>query len=451
MYKVYYGTLYSGLPISMEGYIWDNKFLMYDTASSDTTNVLIDPVLHRETNAAGYFEATVPKVNECWKYLMLISGYIEIERDGEVIWQGRIMEIETNFDMSKHIYCEGELSYLNDQYVDIDWSTIKTTNSEGKVVYDWLKFFETYCKVSTNLILGKGRPITPDTSFLTDEAKQYISDKLLDTQPVLNDDSRYMSAYDALMNNFINGMMSPFKNKIFLSIKREVVDHISIPEENYEADVFVRKLQFSILYTPEESTEETLLCGDLPITNQNIEFGKNLSDLTVLQKTENMINHVVAYGYETTGWWIFSSTKQIYGIASDYDDVSQHDVVSYFFSVDGVKSTEASLELQAQKKLDEFKDRYPVEYEIKAVDLVDAGEDTDRLDYLKRTRIVSEPHSIDAVMLCTSLTEPLDDPAGKEFIFGVKKSSLSKMQATTDTVASRSYNMSYTTKNYVTQ
>ena len=446
MYKVYFGTLKRADTLVENCYTWDEKYLMYDTASSDTNNVIIEPILHREANSAGYFEATVPKSNECWQYLKLITGYIEIERDGEFIWQGRIIEIETDFDMSKHIYCEGELAYLNDFYVDIDWTLIKTKNSDGKIVYDWFKFFTEYCQFISS---WGGKTIVPDTSFITDDIKKYISDTLLDTQPVLNDDSRYMTVYDALTNNFLNGMMAPFKNKIFLSIEHKVETVAGV--NNTVIEVTFRLLKFSILYTPEESTEEILLCGNLPITRQTIEFGKNLSDFTILQKTENMINCVVAYGYETTGWWIFSSTKQIYAIANDLDDQLLHDVATYYFSVDGTKSTKESLAIQAQKKLDEFKDRYPVEYEIKAVDLVDAGEDIDRLDYLKRTRIMSSPHGIDTIMLCTSLTEPLDDPSAKEFVFGVKKSSLSKMQATTDTVVSRSYSMSYTTKDYITR
>lgn len=447
MYKVYYGTLKRPDTSINWCYSWDEKYLMYDSSSSDTNNVITEPVLHREANSAGHFEATIPKSNECWEHLKLITGYIEIERDNQFVWQGRIIEIETDFDLSKHIYCEGELAYLNDFYIDIDWSSIKTENSDGTIVYDWFNFFTKYCKITSAF---GGKSILPDTSYITDDIKNYISDKLLDTQPTLNDDSRYMSVYDALINNFLNGMMSPFKNKIFLSIehKVETVDGFN----NTLVEVTFRLLKFNILYTPDGSTEETLLCGDLPITEQTIEFGKNLSDLTVLQKTESMINSVTAFGYETTGWWIFSSTKQISATVYDYEDQLLHEVATYMFSVDGTSSTKDSLTIQAQKKLDEFKEsRYPVEYEVKAVDLVDAGENTDRLDYLKRTQIISSPHSINTIMLCTSLTEPLDEPTGKEFIFGVTNSSLSKMQSMTDTVASRSYNMSYTTKNYVTR
>lgn len=451
MYKVYYGTLYSGPLVTIyAGYAWKEKFLLYDSASTDNENVIYEPVLHREANAAGYFEAVIPKVNDCWDKLALVIGHVEIERDGEVIWQGRIMEIETDFDLSKHIYCEGELSYLNDSYTDIDWAEIRTEDSSGKIVYDWNKFFLEHCEGLSSYD-GKGRDIYTDTSFISEEAKQYITDKLYDVQPVLNDDAVHISVYDALINNFLNGMMAPFKDKIYLYIKREVVGKITDPSFGYEADIYRRVLQFAILYTPEESTEETLLCGDLPLTKQTIEFGKNLLDLTVTQKTGDMVNTVVAFGYETTGWWIFSSTKPIYGTARDEEDIAKHDVIAYGFSVDGVKSTEESLTLQAQKKLDEFKNRYPVEYSVKAIDLVDTGENLDRLDYLKRTQVVSSPHNVDKIMLCTSLTEPLDDATGKEFVFDAEQTSLSKIQATTDTVASRSYNMSFTTKNYVTK
>lgn len=451
MYKVYYGTTGHLLSTPPGSYCWIDRTLMYSTASNDPKELILDAVLHREANSAGYFEATVPKDNVCWANLALMSGMIEVERDDEIIWQGRIVEIEKDFDLSKHIYCEGELAYLNDFYVFIDWSKIKTTDSNGKTVYDWATFFSTYCCTYDFLLGDKvGRTIISRTSYISDEAKQYISDKLLEIQPPLNNDSTYMTAYDALVNNFINGMMAPFKDKIFLSISR--TKEYNEINQRY---AYKRYLVFSILYTPEvenESSEETVLCGDLPITVQNVEFGKNMLDYKEVRSVESLINTVYAFGYETTGWWIFSSTNAIYGVARDEADSDIHGAYTYYFSVDGTSSTVESLTLQANKKLAEFKsNRYPIEYQINAVDLLDAGEDTDHLDFMKRSRIISGPHEIDHVMLCTSLTEPLDDPTAKEFIFGTKQSTLSQMQATNNTVLSRAYNMSFTAKDYITK
>lgn len=58
-------------------------------------------------------------------------------------------------------------------------------------------------------------------------------------------------------------------------------------------------------------------------------------------------------------------------------------------------------------------------YTVKAVDLVDAGytnigdDPLDRLTFASYAHIISEPHGVDAIMLCTKLVEPFDQPDKK--------------------------------------
>src|SRR5699024_10910175 len=109
------------------------------------------PILTREANEAGSFEADVPKTNICWGSLRLILGTIEIERDGEIIWQGRITQIDNNFELVKHTYCEGELAYLNDDTREIDWTLIRSEkqdedgNTTGLYMYNVVKAFHNFC------------------------------------------------------------------------------------------------------------------------------------------------------------------------------------------------------------------------------------------------------------------------------------------------------------------
>ena len=63
-------------------------------------------------------------------------------------------------------------------------------------------------------------------------------------------------------------------------------------------------------------------------------------------------------------------------------------------------------------------------YVVRAVDLVDAGKATDRLTFACYAHILSDPHSVDAIMLCSKLVEPLDHPEKKEFTFGMTRRTL---------------------------
>lgn len=75
-------------------------------------------------------------------------------------------------------------------------------------------------------------------------------------------------------------------------------------------------------------------------------------------------------------------------------------------------------------------------YTVKAVDLVDAGygqtEDgsiLDRLTFASYAHIISAPHGVDAIMLCTKLVEPFDHPDKKEYSFGMTRRTLTDRQA----------------------
>ena len=67
-------------------------------------------------------------------------------------------------------------------------------------------------------------------------------------------------------------------------------------------------------------------------------------------------------------------------------------------------------------------------YTVKAVDLRDAGYDKDRLTFASYAHIISKPHSIDVIMLCTKLVEPLDQPDKKEYTFGMTRQTLTDRQ-----------------------
>ena len=87
-------------------------------------------------------------------------------------------------------------------------------------------------------------------------------------------------------------------------------------------------------------------------------------------------------------------------------------------------------------------------YVIRAVDLVDAGYDTDRLDFSMYSHIVSAPHSVDAVMLCTKLVELLAKPAQKEFTFGMTRRTLTDRQVANMGTTNLLQESAYTSEKY---
>lgn len=126
---------------------------LYDDTVSNPSVKVIEPVLTLEDSSAGsltfklapnnigYSEITVEdemvdhvdsggevvkkKVTRTLDLVARMQSTIRVYRDGEEIWEGRVLSEERDFQNLRSIYCEGELSYLNDtcqpqrQYHDI--------------------------------------------------------------------------------------------------------------------------------------------------------------------------------------------------------------------------------------------------------------------------------------------------------------------------------------------
>lgn len=74
----------------------------------------ISAVLNREVNSAGDFTFTIAPEHPFYDEFEPLSSTIEIYRDDEWLWQGRIIDYKATFNNCVTYYCEGALAYLND-------------------------------------------------------------------------------------------------------------------------------------------------------------------------------------------------------------------------------------------------------------------------------------------------------------------------------------------------
>ena len=87
--------------------------------------------------------------------------------------------------------------------------------------------------------------------------------------------------------------------------------------------------------------------------------------------------------------------------------------------------------------------------DINAGDLVDAGVDVDRLAFLKKTRVKSEPHGIDDWVLCTKEVIPLDALDQKKFTFGDTAENITASLAAGVGTAGKAWNAIQSTIGYI--
>ena len=85
---------------------------IYDARIDDLK--LIEPVIELEENNAGSFSFTIQDNHPSYNDIKRRKSIIKVYEDDEIIFAGMVYEIEEDFYKNKKVYCEGELSYLND-------------------------------------------------------------------------------------------------------------------------------------------------------------------------------------------------------------------------------------------------------------------------------------------------------------------------------------------------
>lgn len=114
-----------------------DQVLMYDDTRDDDELKLGTPKLHIEVNAAGALDFELPMTNVAYSKIIPMVTELHVIKDNQKthdkhIWFGRVLTIDTDLYGTKTIHCEGGLAYLNDciyydKTVDMgSWSTPKT-------------------------------------------------------------------------------------------------------------------------------------------------------------------------------------------------------------------------------------------------------------------------------------------------------------------------------------
>lgn len=204
-----------------------------------------------------------------------------------------------------------------------------------------------------------------------------------------------------------------------------------------------------VRYSDDGKTRYLDYLADVAESNtQTIEFGVNMLDLNNYVKADNIVTRVIAVGYQKKGWWIFKSTKTIQEQADDRAAQSVYGIITRVIVIDGKSITRQKLLDAANEELRKNL-RYYDGIEVSAIDLRDAGIDTERLGWMKKTHILSKPHGLDTWLVLTKVVEPLDAPDKKKFTFGTSFYSISDLQALSSHKASMAYSIALSSMGYL--
>lgn len=398
-----------------------DKRLIY--APNNRNALVLSPKLTREVSKGGSLSFTMTRDHEQYESLQKMSTCITVEQDDKEIWRGRVLSHEADWYNRRVIYCEGALSYFND-------SAITPFNYEGKLAQFLQHLIDAHNQQCGNMKM-KRFELGTVTAALGDLVVHY-GDR--DSYGVGEDYGSTWDIIDKMVLKVYGGYAYCTYNP---ATGNNVLNYC---DQSFEADRLV---------------------------NQTIEYGVNLLDFTEKTDTNSLFTRVYPMGskhtVEETKWkWKFlwwgekytESHEERYGISgTDAATVSKYLPKGYSYRLDssdgdcgwiqndaaaqkfgivsalGEYDTDSDNDTFAAGVQDLQKNSLMVtSYTVKAVDLRDAGYDKDRLTFASYAHIISRPHSIDVIMLCTKLVEPLDQPDKKEYTFGMTRQTLTDRQ-----------------------
>ncbi len=414
----------------------DAKLLLY--RPNDPQALVLSPKLTREVSKGGSLIFTMARDHAQYDMLQKLSTVVQVQRDGKEIWRGRVLKHEADFYNRRVVYCEGALSYFND-------SSITPFNYKGTL----RQFLQHLIDAHNDQVKSKMKcfQLGTVTAALGNLVVQFGD---ADQYGVGEDYGKVWDILDKLVLKVFGG---------------------------YFYCGFDAATGYNVLNYCDQAVEAKRQ------TAQKIEYGRNLLNLSETTDATDLYTRIYPIGnkhtvdtskwYYKLMWWRDPSKdkhEERWGIMeTDAATVAQYlpaSGYSYNLEEGWIQNNAAVqkfgiitriVELDTDSANDTFaagvqalQQNYAMKtsYVIRAVDLVDAGYDTDRLDFSMYSHIVSAPHSVDAVMLCTKLVEPLEKPAQKEFTFGMTRRTLTDRQVANMGTTNLLQESAYTSEKY---
>ena len=389
----------------------DKKLLVHKVGTAQYQ--VMNPKLTREVSKAGSLTFVMTRDHPQYDNLPKMRTVVSVHQDGAETWRGRVLNHDADWLNRRAVYCEGALSFFND-------SCITPFVYEGKLAQFLQHLIDAHNaqvqETMKRFQLGTVSAALGDLVVSFGDADEYgVGEDYGSTWEIIS---------KLVLKTFGGYVYCTFDANSGFNV-------LNYCDEAYEAD---RQ------------------------TAQTIEYGQNLLDLKEKTDTNNLMTRIYPVGNKHTVtetkwkwkilWWgkkYTESHEERYGImGTDKATIEKYLPEGYTYDLtEGyIQSTVAAQKFGVVGKImgfdtDSDNDTFAAgvqalqqnsamttSYTIRAVDLVDAGYNTERLTFASFAHIISAPHSVDAIMLCSKLVEPLDNPSKKEFTFGMTRRTL---------------------------
>ena len=414
----------------------DAKLLLY--RPNDPQALVLSPKLTREVSLGGSLVFTMTRDHAQYGMLQKLSTVVQVRRDGKEIWRGRILKHEADFYNRRVVYCEGALSYFND-------SSITPFNYKGTL----RQFLQHLIDAHNDQVKSKMKcfQLGTVTAALGNLVVQFGD---ADQYGVGEDYGKVWDILDKLVLKVFGGYFyCSFDSSTGLNVlnycdqaveaKRQTAQKIeygrnllNLSEPTDATDLYTRIYPIGGKHTVDTSKWYYKLMWWRDPSKDKHEERWGIMETDAATVAQYLPASGYSYNLEE-GWIQNNAAVQKFGIITRIVELDTDSATDTFAA--GVQALQQNYAMKTS-------------YVIRAVDLVDAGYDTDRLDFSMYSHIISAPHSVDAVMLCTKLVEPLEKPAQKEFTFGMTRRTLTDRQVANMGTTNLLQESAYTSEKY---
>ena len=351
----------------------------------DNNLSLFAPKLTLEMGKAGALSFQIPPSNRYYNALPQLTTTITVEMDDVEIFRGRVLTNNRNFNNVRTVYCEGDLAYLVD-------TVQKAERYNGKTHDLFRKIIEAHNKRAG-----------ADKQFLVGDITIENRDMVLSGKSdEVQDEETGKFDYKQIA---INSIADEWQNS-FDFIQNCLID--------YTGGYLRTRRQNGKTYID-------LLLDYGNTATQDIEFGKNMLDLTEEVSAEDVFTVLIPLGDENL---TIESVNNGSDELVDATAVERYGRIVKTHVFDSVNTPETLLENGRRFLASNV--NVPVTLTVKAVDMHLVDPNASPIYVGDKVHVISAAHGMADELVCTKIEYDLENPANNTYTFGTPKQSLTE-------------------------
>lgn len=350
----------------------------------DDLLVIFNPKLTLEIGKAGALEFDIPPANPFYDKLQQLTTEVTVEMDDDEIFHGRVLSSERAFNNIRHVYCEGDLSYLIDsvqkgeQFVGTTHQLFNKIISNHNARVDANKrFIVGTVNIENRQVIITGKTNSENINVGAIDYKQIAIDSIAD---------EWNNSFDYIQNCLIDYCGG------YLRTRR------------VNGTMYIDLLA-------DFNTE----------ASQPIQLGRNLLDLTEEISVEDLFTVLIPLG---------DDNLTIAAVNGGSDEIVDSAAVAKYGRI--VKThvfsnvNNPSTLLENARRFLATSINVPRTITVRAVDLHLINQNIDAIKIGDHVDIISFVHDVSDSLMCTKIEYDLDRPENNNYTFGNPKQTLTQ-------------------------